>query len=460
MPNGFTNAEQVRAIADDRREFGTPFVDITTRQQIQIRGFGIEHVPEIWTSARSASGCCRCRPAWTTSATSSAVPLAGLTPRELFDASPVVREFTEHVRRQQGVHEPAAEVQRRHQRVHRALHACRVAGPGADAGREDGRRPDASRLQRRGRRQDGIGRLPDRVAARHLRRAERGGGALPRDRVAVPRPRIARGAQPRAALVSGRERGAPIGSGANWSSGWGGRSSVPGRMRAIQRRRRSHRHRPAEAGRPQLRRAARRRSVACPRASCAMSRASPSEYGNGDIRFTTSQNVIIPNVPTRSLPALAERAAAARAAARSAGRHARAGRLHRHRLLPLRADRNQGARASRPRDISRTRLPHGSASHHALVGMSGRLRQSRRRRHRPARQEHPDQRRDRRSRGRLHRRPGRPECEAGTKMLEDVPCDELPRVLEQLIPYISSKHKRRPAPPPVPAAAVSPRGHV
>ena len=51
-----------------------------------------------------------------------------------------------------------------------------------------------------------------------------------------------------------------------------------------------------------------------------------------------------------------------------------------------------------------------------------------------------------------------PNARAGTKVLEDVPCDELPRVLEQLIPYISNKHKRQPASPPMPAAAGSPRG--
>ena len=45
MPNGMTNAAQIRAIAEISREFGVGFADITTRQQIQLRGFGIEHVP-------------------------------------------------------------------------------------------------------------------------------------------------------------------------------------------------------------------------------------------------------------------------------------------------------------------------------------------------------------------------------------------------------------------------------
>ena len=48
MPNGFTNAAQLRAISDLSRDCGTGFVDITTRQQIQLRGFGIGDVPHIW----------------------------------------------------------------------------------------------------------------------------------------------------------------------------------------------------------------------------------------------------------------------------------------------------------------------------------------------------------------------------------------------------------------------------
>ena len=56
MPNGFSNAEQMRAIADVAEEFGTPLVDITTRQQVQIRGFAIEHRPRDLAAASSGSG--------------------------------------------------------------------------------------------------------------------------------------------------------------------------------------------------------------------------------------------------------------------------------------------------------------------------------------------------------------------------------------------------------------------
>ena len=48
MSNGQTNAAQIRAIAEISRDVGADFVDITTRQQIQLRGFEIGDVPEIW----------------------------------------------------------------------------------------------------------------------------------------------------------------------------------------------------------------------------------------------------------------------------------------------------------------------------------------------------------------------------------------------------------------------------
>ncbi len=91
---GQTNARQLRVIADLSDEFGKGFCDLTTRQQIQLRWFTIGNVPEIWrrledvglhskqTGMDNVRGVCGC-------------PVAGLTPHELFDASPVVRRFTD-----------------------------------------------------------------------------------------------------------------------------------------------------------------------------------------------------------------------------------------------------------------------------------------------------------------------------------------------------------------------------
>ena len=92
MPNGFVKSEQLRTIAELSRLLGNGVVDITTRQQMELRGFTLDTVPEIWgklrgvdlrtlqtgiDNVRNINGCA----------------LAGLTPHELFDASPVVHEL-------------------------------------------------------------------------------------------------------------------------------------------------------------------------------------------------------------------------------------------------------------------------------------------------------------------------------------------------------------------------------
>lgn len=92
MPNGFATSEQLRTIAELSRRLGNGVLDITTRQQIELRGFTLESIPAIWEklrgvdlrslqtgidNVRNINGC----------------PLAGLTPNELLDASEVVREL-------------------------------------------------------------------------------------------------------------------------------------------------------------------------------------------------------------------------------------------------------------------------------------------------------------------------------------------------------------------------------
>jgi ferredoxin-nitrite reductase len=92
MPNGFSNSRQFRAVADVSRRLGDCVLDITTRQQIQLRGFQLPSVPEIWEklrgvdlhslqtgmdNVRNINGCA----------------LAGLTINELFDASLVLTEL-------------------------------------------------------------------------------------------------------------------------------------------------------------------------------------------------------------------------------------------------------------------------------------------------------------------------------------------------------------------------------
>jgi nitrite reductase (NADH) large subunit len=94
MNAGKSNARQFRVMADLSDEFGKGFVDLTTRQQVQLRWFTLADVPEIWrrldevglhslqTGLDNVRGVCGC-------------PLSGLSPHELFDASPIIEEFND-----------------------------------------------------------------------------------------------------------------------------------------------------------------------------------------------------------------------------------------------------------------------------------------------------------------------------------------------------------------------------
>jgi ferredoxin-nitrite reductase len=94
IPNGISDAAQFRTIAEISREYGKGFADITTRQQIQLRWFAIEDVPEIWRRLR-AVGLVSLQTGMDNIRNVVGCPVAGLTPNELFDASPVARDFTQ-----------------------------------------------------------------------------------------------------------------------------------------------------------------------------------------------------------------------------------------------------------------------------------------------------------------------------------------------------------------------------
>ena len=94
ISNGLTTAEQLNVLAGVSDEFGTGSLDITTRQQIQLRGFGIEHVPEIWRQLESV-GLVSLQTGMDNVRNVIGCAAAGLTSRELFDASPIVHQFTE-----------------------------------------------------------------------------------------------------------------------------------------------------------------------------------------------------------------------------------------------------------------------------------------------------------------------------------------------------------------------------
>ena len=94
ITNGQATSGQLRALAEVARRLGNGVLDLTTRQQIQIRAIHIKDVPQILDALRGVdltslqTGqdnirnviCC---------------PLAGLTAAELFDASQVGFEYAE-----------------------------------------------------------------------------------------------------------------------------------------------------------------------------------------------------------------------------------------------------------------------------------------------------------------------------------------------------------------------------
>src|SRR5437867_11846915 len=94
IPNGISSAAQLRKIGRIANRVGRGIADITTRQQIQLRWIRINDVPQILDELREV-GLVTLQTGMDNIRNVVGCPVAGLTPNELFDASPVVREFTQ-----------------------------------------------------------------------------------------------------------------------------------------------------------------------------------------------------------------------------------------------------------------------------------------------------------------------------------------------------------------------------
>ncbi|MDS0293703.1 nitrite/sulfite reductase [Halogeometricum luteum] len=105
--NGVLEPDQLRAIGEVARdyaagpvenpEFGNAWIDLTTRQSVQLHWLKLEDIPEIWeklesvgVSSRSAGG--------DTMRNISGCPVAGRDDREFVDAQPVLDEISEKLR--------------------------------------------------------------------------------------------------------------------------------------------------------------------------------------------------------------------------------------------------------------------------------------------------------------------------------------------------------------------------
>ena len=94
IPNGIATAEQIAEIGAIARELGRDTLDLTTRQQVQLRWVRIEDVPAILERLRLV-GLVSLQTGMDNLRNVIGCPAAGLTPGELFDASPVARAFND-----------------------------------------------------------------------------------------------------------------------------------------------------------------------------------------------------------------------------------------------------------------------------------------------------------------------------------------------------------------------------
>jgi len=94
IPNGIASAAQLRAIAAIATRCGRGIADITTRQQIQLRWIRCEDVPGV-LGELGAVGLMTLQTGMDNIRNVVGCPVAGLTRNELLDASPVARAFTD-----------------------------------------------------------------------------------------------------------------------------------------------------------------------------------------------------------------------------------------------------------------------------------------------------------------------------------------------------------------------------
>jgi ferredoxin-nitrite reductase len=92
IPNGLARSEQFRAFADISKRFGKGFADLTTRQQIQLRNMRIEHVPEIFERLKSA-GLTSLQTGMDSIRNVMGCPVTGLSPTDWIDTAPIIQEF-------------------------------------------------------------------------------------------------------------------------------------------------------------------------------------------------------------------------------------------------------------------------------------------------------------------------------------------------------------------------------
>ena len=91
-PNGVVTSSQVRLLAQLTRESGRSIADLTTRQQLQLRWITVERVPDIMARLEAA-GLSSLQTGMDNIRGIVGCPATGLAPHELIDTAPIAREF-------------------------------------------------------------------------------------------------------------------------------------------------------------------------------------------------------------------------------------------------------------------------------------------------------------------------------------------------------------------------------
>jgi len=92
MANGLVTAAQARLLGEITKATGRNIADVTTRQQVQLRWLTIEGIPEV-IARLEAAGLSSLQTGMDNIRGIVGCPATGLTPRELFDTAPIAAAF-------------------------------------------------------------------------------------------------------------------------------------------------------------------------------------------------------------------------------------------------------------------------------------------------------------------------------------------------------------------------------
>jgi len=96
IPGGITSSRQLQALADIASQHGNGVLDLTTRQQFQLRQIRIEQVPVIFRMMEEA-GLTSLQTGMDNVRNIMTCPVAGLSPDEVLDATPLISALTEEL---------------------------------------------------------------------------------------------------------------------------------------------------------------------------------------------------------------------------------------------------------------------------------------------------------------------------------------------------------------------------